>query len=130
MFWGNSGEFWGNQTKSFSLVFTRFHSFFQVKNTFPSWGNLIPLISSVATVKTGEIFGEKCGREFSGKREFAFSFILFPLPHDQFQLQSTVYYNIVNVNVFQIELIVLSQHWKLCCTAMTTGCTVYAGSRG
>ena len=39
---GNSGEFLGNQTKSFSLVFTRFHS-----------------ISPVATVKTGENSGEK-----------------------------------------------------------------------
>ena len=51
---GNSGEFFENQTKSFSLVFTSFHLIFQVRNTFPSWGNLIPLISPVhATVKTG-----------------------------------------------------------------------------
>ena len=56
---GNSGEFWGNQTKSFSLLFTRFHSFSKVRNTFPFWGNLIPLISPVATVKTGENSGEK-----------------------------------------------------------------------
>ena len=93
-FWGNSGEFWrilgkfrgilansgeipgefsifwGNQTKSFSLVFTR----------FPRCGIHLP---PVATVKL-KIHGKKSEREFAGKREFPFPFILFPLPPDQF----------------------------------------------
>ena len=36
-------------------LFIRFYSFSQVLNTFHFWGNLIPFISPVATVKTGEI---------------------------------------------------------------------------
>ena len=90
-FSGNLGEFWRNQTKGFSLVFTRFHLFSQVRNSFPCWGNPISLISPVATVKTGKNYGEKSERKFAGKREFASPFISFPLPPDQFQLPSTVY---------------------------------------
>ena len=108
-FWGNSGEFWGNSEefwgnsgeflqilgkfrgipgKSDQKLFTSFHSFSQVRNTFPSWGNRIPLISPVATVK---IPGEKSEREFAGKKEirFPFHFISSSTP-DQFQLHSTV----------------------------------------
>ena len=54
-FWGNSGEFWRILGKSEPQLFTSFHLFSRpVRNTFPSWGNLIPLISPVATVQTGE----------------------------------------------------------------------------
>ena len=49
---GNSGGILG---KSDEKLIIFFHLFSQVWNTFPSWGNLIPLISPVATVKAGEI---------------------------------------------------------------------------
>ena len=42
-FWENSGESCGFSGKLDKKLFIRFHSFFQVRNTFPSWGNLIPL---------------------------------------------------------------------------------------
>ena len=79
-FLGNSGGFWGNQTKSFSLVFTCFHSFSQRRNTFPSWGNLIPLISPVATVKTDENSGEKKWKGIRREKwiRFPFHFISPP----------------------------------------------------
>ena len=92
VFWGNSGEFWGNQTKSFPFVF---HSFSQVRNTFPSQGNLIPLISPVTTVKTGK---NSCEKKLKGiHREtwipFPFQFISpTPPPPYKFQLHSTVIY--------------------------------------
>ena len=72
---GNLGEFWGNQTESFSLVFTRFHSFSQVRTTFPSWENLILLISPVATVKTGENSGEKKWKGIRRETWICFHFI-------------------------------------------------------
>ena len=71
-FCGNSGEFWGNPTKNFSFAFTRFP---RCEIHFPQdWGDRIPLVSLVATMKTGENYCEK--RE----REFPFHFISPPPP--------------------------------------------------
>ena len=52
-------EFWVILGKSDEKLFISFHSFSQVRNTFPNSGNLILLISPVATVKTGENSCEK-----------------------------------------------------------------------
>ena len=57
-----SGEFWWNSVEIRQKAFHSFHSFSQVQNAFPSWGNLIPLISPVATLKTGENSSEKKGK--------------------------------------------------------------------
>ena len=96
-FWGNSGEFWGNQTKSFSLVFTRFHSFSQVRNTFSSRGNLIPLISPVATVKTGENSGEKKWKGIHKKTWIRFSDSFhFPFPRPVSIAEYCIPYKIFN----------------------------------
>ena len=54
----------GNSGKSDENLFMFFQSFSQVWNTVPSWGNLIPLVSPLANVKTGENSFEKSEREF------------------------------------------------------------------
>ena len=71
----NSGEIQGILGKSDEKLFIFFHLFSQVWNTFPSWWNLIRLISPVATMKTGENFCEKKWKEIHREKWIPFHFI-------------------------------------------------------
>ena len=70
---GNFGENQGILWKSDEKLFIFFHSFSQVWNTFPSWGNRIPPISPVATVKTPV-------KKVKGNSPWNVNSLSFPLP--------------------------------------------------
>ena len=73
---GNTGEIRQKAFHSFSLVFPDAKYIF----LFRSWGNLIPLIFPVATVKLVKTPMKKSEREFTWKCEFPFLFKTFPFP--------------------------------------------------
>ena len=84
----NSVETQGNSVEIRTKLFIHFHSFSQVRNTFYFWGNLIPLISPVATVKTGENSCEKKWKGIHRTGNMNSLSFHFPFPPTGFNLSS------------------------------------------